>query len=68
MAMREAGRFHSAFEAELAQGVLAAAGIDSLLLDREMAWSGLGLLIPVRLMVIEDDLAAATALLEEAEG
>ena len=59
-----AARFYNGFEAAIAQSRLTDAGIDSHIFDLEMNWGGLGA-VPVRLMVIEEDLAAARAVLDE---
>ena len=65
MALVEAARFYNSFEAGLAQSRLEAAGVDSVLFDLEMSHYGIGLSIPVRLMVLDEDLQFATrALLE----
>jgi hypothetical protein len=60
MALVELARFYNSFEAGLARSRLEADGIDSFLFDMEMSWEGLGGLIPIRLMVDEDDAEAAT--------
>ncbi len=67
MALVEAARFFTRFEASLAKARLDAADIPSFLFDMEMNWGGMDLgVVPARLMVDEDDLAEARALLEEA--
>ena len=58
-----AARFYNSFDAGAAQGMLAAAGIESVLFDTEMSWEGLGGIIPIRLMVLDDDLAEAQEIL-----
>jgi hypothetical protein len=60
----EAARFYNSFEAGLAQSRLEDAGIDSVLFDLEMATYGIGLSIPVRLMVLDDDLQIAAKVLQ----
>ncbi len=60
MALVEAARFYNSFEAGLAQSKLEDAGVDSVLFDLEMATYGIGLSIPVRLMVLDEDLHVAT--------
>jgi hypothetical protein len=60
----EAAKYYNSFEAGLAQSRLEEAGIDSVLFDLEMATYGIGLSIPVRLMVLDDDLQLATRVLE----
>jgi hypothetical protein len=64
MPLVEAARFYNSFEAGLAQSRLEEAGIDSVLFDLEMATYGIGLSIPVRLMVLDDDLEVAIKALD----
>jgi Putative prokaryotic signal transducing protein len=64
MSLVEAARFYNSFEAGLAQSRLEEAGIDSVLFDLEMATYGIGLSIPVRLMVLDDDLDVAIKALD----
>ena len=63
MALVEAARFFNSFDAGLARSALEAEGIGAVLFDTEMSWEGLGGLIPIRLMVIEGDLAEAKRVL-----
>jgi hypothetical protein len=63
MSLVEAGKYYNSFEAGLAQSRLEDAGIDSVLFDLEMATYGIGLSIPVRLMVLDDDLQIAAKVL-----
>jgi len=66
MALVEAARFYTRFEASLAKARLDAADIPSVLFDMEMNWGGMDLgVVPARLMVDEDDLAEVRALLDE---
>ena len=66
MALVEAARFFTRMEASIAEGMLEAADIPVVLFDSEMNWGGSDLgVIPVRLMVHEDDLAEARRLLAE---
>ena len=65
MALVEAARFYNSFEAGLARSRLDADGIDSFLFDMEMSWEGLGGMIPIRLMVDEEDLDDAQRILSE---
>ena len=60
-----AASFYNGFEAGIAQSRLTEAGIDSYIFDLEMNWGGLNGVVPVRLMVAEDDLDAARAALDE---
>ena len=63
MALVEAARFDNRIEAELARLNLNAEGIESILFDAEMHSFGFGPIMPVRLMVDEDDLEEAAAVL-----
>ena len=63
MSLVEAARYYNSFEAGLAQSRLEEAGLDSVLFDLEMATYGIGLSIPVRLMVLDDDLHVAMKVL-----
>jgi len=65
MALVEAARFYNSFEAGLARARLEADEIGSFLFDMEMSWEGLGGLIPIRLMVAEEELESAQAILAE---
>ena len=66
MALVEAARFFTGMEANIARGALEADGIPAILFDTETNWGGADLgVVPVRLMVHEDDLEAARALLGE---
>jgi hypothetical protein len=66
MSLVEAARFYTAIEANIAKGALDAADIPAVLFDTETHWGGADLgVVPVRLMVHEDDLARAQALLAE---
>ena len=57
MALVEFARYYNSFEAGLAR--LADCDIDSVIFDLEMSNYAGGLSIPIRLMVLEEDLAAA---------
>jgi hypothetical protein len=59
----EAARFDNRIKAELARLNLEAEGLDAVLFDAEMNSFGWGPLMPIRLMVIEEDLAEARRLL-----
>ena len=65
MALVEAARFYTGIEASMAHGRLDAADVASILFDTEMNWGGLDGVVPVRLMVDEDDLAAARRVLDD---
>lgn len=63
MALAEAARFDSRIAAEVARLNLSAGGIESILFDAEMNSFGWGPMLPVRLMVEEDDVDDARRLL-----
>lgn len=63
MALVELARFENRIEAELARLNLAAEGIEAVLFDAELASFGLGPMMPARLMVLDEDLDEARALL-----
>ena len=65
MALVELAKFYNSFEAGVAQSRLTSEGIDSFLFDTEMNWGGLDGVVPVRLMVDEDDVAEARRTLTE---
>lgn len=59
MSLVELARFQNRIEAELARLNLEAEGIDALLFGAETGSLGLGSMMPVRLMVLEEDLEDA---------
>ena len=59
MPLVEFARYYNSFEAGLAQSRLADCDVESVIFDMEMANYAGGLSIPIRLMVLEEDLAAA---------
>jgi hypothetical protein len=62
MALVELGAYANAMEAAMVRGRLDAEGIDSVAFDAGMNIAdGGGFLIPVRVMVLDDDLEAAKA-------
>jgi hypothetical protein len=61
----EAARFDNRTEAELARLNLGAEGIEAVLFDAEMHSFGFGPMMPVRLMVLEEDLELAREILAE---
>jgi Putative prokaryotic signal transducing protein len=66
MALVEAARFYTRIEASLAKARLDAADIPCVLFDMEMNWGGADLgVVPVRLMVDDEDEAEVRALLAE---
>lgn len=68
MALIELARYYNSFEAGLAQSRLADCDVESVIFDAEMAnfWGGLP--IPIRLMVLDEDLAAARTALAGLNG
>ena len=66
MALVELETFHDGMAAEMARGRLAAEGIESILFDAGLSSLGIGTLAPVRLMVREEDEAAARKVLAQA--
>jgi hypothetical protein len=65
MALVELTRFDTRIEAELAKLLLKAEGVDAILFDAEMNSFGWGPMMPVRLMVLEEDRDLAERLLAE---
>jgi hypothetical protein len=59
----ELARFDNRIEAELARLNLEADGIEAVLFDAEMSSFGWGPMMPIRLMVLEEDLSEAWKLL-----
>ena len=59
MGLVELARFDNRIQAELARLNLESEGIDAVLFDSEMASFGFGPMMPIRLMVLEDDLDEA---------
>jgi hypothetical protein len=65
MALVELAKYYNIFEASLVKGRLDAADVTSVLFDTEMNWGGLDGVVPVRLMVDEDDLDFARRVLAD---
>jgi hypothetical protein len=66
MALVELAKFHTRVEADLAHLYLESEGIDVVLFDTEMHGTiGVGHLMPVRLMVLDEDEELARRLLSE---
>ncbi|QNP44157.1 DUF2007 domain-containing protein [Sphingomonas daechungensis] len=63
MSLVELARFENRIEAELARLNLQAEGIEAVLFDADMHSFGWGPMIPVRLMVLDEDLADARQVL-----
>ena len=61
----ELARFQTRVEADLARLKLQSEGIDALLFDAETSGAGWGPIMPVRLMVLDEDRSRAEALLSE---
>ena len=68
VALVELARFYNSFEGGVVRSALEAEGIDSFLFDTEMNWGGLDGVVPVRLMVDDDDLDAARRVVARAGG
>lgn len=60
----EAARYNSRVEADLARLYLESEGVQSVLFDTEINYFYGGLFMPVRLMVLDEDLELARQLLE----
>ena len=66
MKLVEFGRFTNAMEAMMVKGRLEAEGIDAVVFDHGMNIAdSSGWLVPVRVMVLDDDLVAAKEILPE---
>ena len=64
MALVELANYTNAMEAAMVKGLLEAGGIDAVLFDHGMNIAdSSGWLVPVRVMVLDEDLHAARALL-----
>lgn len=61
----EAARFNTRVEADLARLFLQSEGIEAVLFDTEINYFYGGLFMPVRLMVLDEDLGEAEALLSK---
>jgi hypothetical protein len=60
----EAARYHNRIEADLARLYLGSEGVEAMLFDTEINYFYGGLFMPVRLMVLDEDLLTARKLLE----
>ena len=65
MSLVELARFDNRIEAELARMHLESEGIEAVLFDAEMHSFGFGPIMPVRLMVLDEELDEARTLLAE---
>jgi hypothetical protein len=63
-AVVEAARYSTRVEADLARLYLESEGVDAVLFDTEINQGYGGLVMPVRLMVLDEDLARARRLLD----
>ncbi len=63
MSLVELGVYYDRFEAEIACGRLRSEGIEAVLFDSGFVSTGVG--FPVRLMVLDEDLTEARAILDE---
>ena len=61
----EAARFNSRVEADLARLYLESEGVEAILFDTEINYFYGGLFMPVRLMVLDEELGRAQRLLAE---
>lgn len=61
----EAARYSTRVEADLARLYLESEGVDAVLFDTEINYVYGGLFMPVRLMVLDEDLPLAAQLLAE---
>ena len=68
MALVELAKFENRMAAEIARGRLDSEGIPAMLFDDGLASLGIGSLTPVRLMVDDEDEAAARELLASLSG
>ena len=66
MSLVELARFDNRVEAEVARLNLEAEGVGAILFDAEMNSYGWGPMMPMRLMVLEEDLPEAQRLIESA--
>jgi hypothetical protein len=66
MALVPAGRYFNSFEAGLAKARLDDEGIMSFVFDTNMSWEGMTGIIPIRLMVDDEDLETALRILAAA--
>jgi len=65
MSLVELARFQTRVEADLARLFLDSEGVEAILFDSEMHGFGWGPMMPVRLMVLDEDLELAGKLLAE---
>jgi len=63
MPLVELARYQTQVEADLARLLLEAEGFEPVLFDQGMNYIGLGSIMPIRLMISDDDFTEAAALL-----
>ena len=64
----EAGRFTTRVEADLARLYLQSEGVEAVLFDTEVSYFFGGVMQPIRLMVLDEDLELALKLLAKESG
>jgi hypothetical protein len=65
MALVELARFQTKVEADLARLLLEAEGCSPVLFDEGMNYIGLGSIMPIRLMIIDEEYAEAADILAD---
>ena len=65
MALVQLARFQNKVEADLARLLIEAEGLKVMLFDEGMNYMGLGSIMPIRLMVLEEQFEEAARLLDE---
>ena len=65
MALVELARFQTKVEADLARLLLEAEGLHPILFDEGMNYIGLGSIMPIRMMIHEEEFAEAAGVLAE---
>ena len=63
MALVELARFQTKVEADLARLLLEAEGFNPILFDEGMNYIGLGSIMPIRLMILEEEYGEAAGIL-----
>ena len=67
MALVELGRYFNSFEAGVVRSRLADDRIEAFIFDLNMSWDGMGIMIPIRVMVDEEDLEESRRILAEGQ-
>jgi hypothetical protein len=67
MALVERGRYFNSFEAGVVRSRLADDRIEAFIFDLNMSWDGMGIMIPIRVMVDEEDLEESRRILAEGQ-